>query len=119
MNFNTISPLDGRYAQEAEALLPYFTEESNIKYMLGVEMALLCEHCKRHSIRQPVSVRVKADDVYEQEKITHHQVKALVNLIQKQVPDQTKPFVHLGATSSDIQDTANILRIGDAMKEVI
>ena len=44
MNFNTISPLDGRYAQEAEALLPYFTEESNIKYMLGVEMALLCEH---------------------------------------------------------------------------
>ena len=119
MNFNTISPLDGRYAQEAEALLPYFTEESNIKYMLGVEMALLCEHCKRHDIRQPVSIRVKADDVYEQEKITHHQVKALVNLIQKQIPDQAKPFVHLGVTSSDIQDTANILRIGDAMKEVI
>ena len=119
MNFNTISPLDGRYAQEAEALLPYFTEESNIKYMLGVETALLCEHCKRHDIRQPVSIRVKADDVYEQEKITHHQVKALVDLIQKQVPDQAKPFVHLGVTSSDIQDTANVLRIGDAMKEII
>lgn len=119
MNFNTISPLDGRYAQEAETLLPYFTEESNIKYMLGVEMALLYEHCKRHGIRQPVSIKVKADDVYEQEKITHHQVKALVNLIQKQVSNQAKPFVHLGVTSSDIQDTANVLRIGDAMKEVI
>lgn len=119
MNFKTISPLDGRYAQEAEALLPYFTEESNINYMLKVEMALLDEHCKRHDVRQPVSVRVKAEDVYEQEKITHHQVKALVNLIQEQVSDRAKPFVHLGVTSSDIQDTANILRIGDAMKEVI
>jgi adenylosuccinate lyase len=119
MNFNTISPLDGRYAQEAEALLPYFTEESNINYMLKVEMALLCEHCKRHDIRQPISVRIKAKDVYEQEKFTHHQVKALVNLIQEQLPDQAKPFVHLGVTSSDIQDTANILRIGDAMKEVV
>ena len=119
MNFNTISPLDGRYAQEAEVLLPYFTEEANIQYMLKVEMALLCEHCKRHGIRQPVSIKVKADDVYEQEKITHHQVKALVNLIQKQVSNQVKPFVHLGVTSSDIQDTANILRIGDAMQEVI
>lgn len=119
MNLNTISPLDGRYAEEAEALLPYFTEESNIKYMLQVEMALLCEHCKRHNIRQPVSIRVKAEDVYEQEKITHHQVKALVNLIQEQVPNSAKPFVHLGVTSSDIQDTANVLRIRDAWEEVI
>lgn len=119
MNFNTISPLDGRYAQEAEVLLPYFTEEANIQYMLKVEMALLDEHCKRHNIRQPVLVRVKAEDVYEQEKITHHQVKALVNLIQKQVSNNAKPFVHLGVTSSDVQDTTNVLRIGDAMKEVI
>ena len=119
MNFNVISPLDGRYAQEVEALLPYFSEEANIQYMLKVEMALLNEHCKRHNIGQPVIVEVKAEDVYEQEKITHHQVKALVNLIQKQVQKKAKPFVHLGVTSSDIQDTANILRIGNAMKEVI
>lgn len=119
MNFNTISPLDGRYAQEAEALLPYFTEESNIQYMLRVEMALLYEHCERHNICQPVSVKIRVGDVYRREKITHHQVKALVDLIQKQVSDQVKPFVHLGVTSSDIQDTANVLRIGDAMKEVI
>ena len=63
MNFNTISPLDGRYAQEAEALLPYFTEESNIKYMLGVEMGLLCEHSKRHNIRQSLSIKIQAEDV--------------------------------------------------------
>lgn len=119
MNFNTISPLDGRYAQEAEALLPYFTEESNIQYMLKVEMALLYEHCERHNICQPVSIKIRVGDVYRREKITHHQVKALVDLIQKQVSDQVKPFVHLGVTSSDIQDTANVLRIGDAMKEVI
>ena len=119
MNFNTISPLDGRYAQEAEALLPYFTEESNIQYMLRVEMALLYEHCERHNICQPVSVKIRVGDVYRREKITHHQVKALVDLIQKQVSERVKPFVHLGVTSSDIQDTANVLRIGDAMKEVI
>lgn len=119
MNFNTISPLDGRYAQEAEVLLPYFTEESNINYMLKVEMALLDEHCKRHGIHQTALVRIKAEDVYEQEKITHHQVKALVNLIQEQVSNRAKPFVHLGVTSSDIQDTANVLRIGDAMREVV
>ena len=119
MNFNTISPLDGRYAQEAEALLPYFTEESNIQYMLRVEMALLYEHCERHNICQPVSVKIRVGDVYRREKITHHQVKALVDLIQKQVSERVKPFVHLGVTSSDIQDTANVLRVGDAMKEVI
>ena len=119
MNFNTISPLDGRYAQEAEVLLPYFTEESNIQYMLRVEMALLYEHCERHNICQPVSIKIRVGDVYRREKITHHQVKALVDLIQKQVSERVKPFVHLGVTSSDIQDTANVLRIGDAMKEVI
>lgn len=119
MNFNTISPLDGRYAQEAEALLPYFTEESNIKYLLKVEMALLDEHCRRHGILQPVVIKINAEDVYEQEKITHHQIKALVNLIQSKVSNKVKPFVHLGVTSSDIQDTANVLRIGDAMAEVI
>ena len=42
-----------------------------------------------------------------------------MDLIQKQVSERVKPFVHLGVTSSDIQDTANVLRIGDAMKEVI
>lgn len=119
MNFNTISPLDGRYAQEAEALLPYFTEEANIQYMLKVEMVLLSEHCKRHGLLQPTKINIKTDDVYEQEKITHHQVKALVNLIQSKVPGNTKIYVHLGVTSSDIQDTANVLRIGDAMRDVI
>jgi adenylosuccinate lyase len=119
MDFNNISPIDSRYQEEAKPLHDYFTEEANIRYMLGVELALLCEHCKRHEIRQPVSIKVKAQDVYEEEQKTHHQVKALVNLIQKQVPDQAKPFVHLGVTSSDICDTAIRMAIYDAMQDVI
>lgn len=119
MNLNTISPLDGRYTQEAKPLLEYFSEEANLKYMTRVESALLNEHLLRHNIPEIGDVLVSPQIVYSEEQITRHQVKALVECIRRGLLPKYQKFVHLGITSSDTQDTANAMRIRDAMNMVI
>ncbi len=58
-------------------------------------------------------------EVYAEEEKTQHNVRALVNVIKRKVPDNVRHFVHLGATSVDILDTAAALRVRGAMREVI
>jgi adenylosuccinate lyase len=42
-----------------------------------------------------------------------------VNVLKRRLPREVRPFVHLGATSADILDTASALRCRDAVKGVI
>src|SRR5919108_593051 len=46
-------------------------------------------------------------------------VRALVNVIRAHVPDEAKRYVHLGATSYDIVDTANALRYRETVERVV
>lgn len=122
MNFDTLSVLDSRYAQEAQDLLPYFTENAFVEYLKKVECAILDEHCKRHDLALVPNSKfdsIDAQAVYEEEKKTHHQLRALVNLMQAKLDFKQGAFVHLGVTSSDVQDTANILRIRDAFTQIL
>jgi len=56
--------------------------------------------------------------VADEEARTRHDVRALVNVIRAQVPEEAKRFVHLGATSYDIVDTANALRYRECIERV-
>lgn len=123
-NFNAIDPLDGRYFDAEVAR--YLSEASRIAYQAYVEAALartlaefgICRHEIADQIAEACS-QVTAEAVAEQEKTTKHDVKALVNVIKDHLSDEAKPYVHFGATSYDIVNTALSLQLRDAVHRVV
>ena len=122
--FESISPLDSRYCNEK--LAEYLSEEARIRYQARVEAelakALAAEGICSAKIAKEIeaaSKKVTAEEVYEGEKKTRHDVKALVNAIRDKVGKEAKPFVHLSSTSYDIVDTSNSLRYKDATEKLV
>ena len=123
-NYNAIDPLDGRYFDPVIAR--YLSESSRIAYQAYVEAALaraLAEFgvCSADIASQieVAAAKVTAATVAEEEKTTKHDVKALVNVIKSQLPDEAKPYVHFGATSYDIVATALSLQLQTAINELV
>ncbi len=122
--FEFISPLDYRYWDKETAKL--LSEEARIGFQAKVEavlaMALAKQGICSRQIAEEIakaSEKVRAEEVYEEEKITKHDVRALANCIRKKVSDRAKPFVHFGATSYDIVDTANAVRYKEACEKTV
>jgi len=128
--FDTISPIDSRFyggdPALYKALHPYLSAAAAIKYMARVEGALalaladvgITDKSVANAIASAAD-RITAQEVAEEETRTRHDVRALVNVIRAQVPDEAKRFVHLGATSYDIVDTANALRYRECVDRVV
>ena len=129
--FKNISPLDHRYylanRDLFEKLEKYLSEEASIKYCVKAETALIKTHIMLN-IQNPEKYLNEADnlpdlidpeEVYIEEEKTQHNIRALVNVIKRYLSDELKPFVHLGATSVDILDTATSLKIKDVVKDVV
>ncbi|MGE5551650.1 MAG: lyase family protein [Bacteroidota bacterium] len=120
--FANLSPLDHRYyasnPELFEELAEYLSENAFVRYQLQVEAALaralsrrgLCPGEAAAEIARACA-EVSPEEVYAEEELTHHNVRALVNCIQRRVAASARPFVHLTATSVDILDTANALRL--------
>ena len=130
--FLNISPLDHRYylanKKLFEELSAYLSEEASIKYCVKVEAALLKTHIilnshsdKEKLLKEADSLEriIDSEEVYKEEEKTQHNIRALVNVIKKNVSDSIKPYIHLGATSVDILDTATSLKIRDVTKNVV
>lgn len=128
--YSLLSPLDHRYYLSCQELFNSFTEylseNALIRTELEVEAALTRVLAKRGICSQEAALeveeacrRVRPEEVYEEEAKTKHNIRALVNCIQKKVSPQTRPFVHLTSTSMDIVDTANALRIKRATREIL
>ena len=122
--FRSISPLDHRYwlanRELFEALADHLGEEAGVRYSVRVELALLiellhqlpgcsCDEQLERNIRA-AGERVTAEEVAAEERVTDHNVRALVNVLQRELPASVRHLVHVGATSYDITDTANALR---------
>ncbi|MGQ9779697.1 MAG: lyase family protein [Bacillota bacterium] len=128
--FANLSPLDHRYyaanPELFEELAEYLSENAYIRYQLRVEAAL-ARALARRGLCAPViaeeiaraCAEVTPEEVYKEEAVTHHNVRALVNCIQRRVGPGARPFVHLTATSVDILDTANALRLRAVTEEVV
>lgn len=130
--FDAVSPLDFRYygADPAffERLEPYVSEKGRIRYAARVEAALaralaeigVCSTAAARKIEQACN-DVTPEEVWEEEQKTQHDLRALVNCIRSRLGDdrEAKRVVHLFATSADIQDTANSLRIKELCKNQI
>lgn len=122
--YNSISVFDYRYYDKAAA--DYLSANAVIRYQLRVELALvqvryklgLCSETVVKEVESACS-KVTAEEVYAEEDRIHHDIRALVNCIQRRVSDEAKPHVHAGATSYDIIDTANAMRYRDLMNKIV
>lgn len=115
-----VCPLDFRYG--SEEMLSLFSEESRLKFMLKVESALAKSEAKyglipasaARAIEKAVSSDlVRTDRVKEIESEIGHDVMAMVRALSE-VSGEGGSFVHFGATSNDIIDTATALQLREA-----
>ena len=129
--FLNISPIDHRYSFSEssvyERLSAEISEQAAVVSCARAEIALVKAHL---SVRgeldsaierklDAVAVTIDPSLVYAEEEKTKHNIRALVNVLKRMVPEQVAPLVHLGATSVDILDTALSVRVRDCVQKVI
>ena len=59
------------------------------------------------------------EEVYEEERRIQHNIRALVNSIRNRISPESRPYVHLFATSADIMDTARALCLTELTRNVL
>ncbi len=122
---NAISPIDGRYRKQTEALAYFFSEAAYINYRVFVEIEYFIALCEiplpelsdfdknlfedLRAISRNFTFS-DADDVKEIEKTTNHDVKAVEYYVKKKFDKlglkKYREFVHFGLTSQDINNTS-------------
>jgi adenylosuccinate lyase len=114
----TISPFEERYKTGMNAI---FSDEAKLRKWMAVEVALAKVHAKLGDIPKDAPGKidaaaksVKPERVLEIEAEIHHDLMAMVRALSEQAGDASK-YVHLGATSYDIEDTATGLIFVEAM----
>ncbi len=117
-----ILPIDtGRYG--SPEMRRIFDEENRLQKMLDVEAALAWAHSQVGNIPKKDAQKivakastkyVKLERVKEIEKEIRHDVMALVRALAEACGPSGE-YVHLGATSSDMLDTATALQLKEAV----
>ena len=124
MDHKFINPVETRYRTELAEL---FTEEKKLEYWLKVEAELAKAHAKLGNIPQKASEEiqkkanldnVKLNRVKEIDKEIHHDLMAMVKALTEQCEGSAGMYVHLGATSYDIEDTATALQLREALRYI-
>ncbi len=115
-----ICPLDFRYGRNE--IKKIFSEENRLATLLKVEAALARAHAIVGNIPKEAAEEiekkatpeyVKLERVKEIEKEIRHDIMAIVKALAEQC--KYGKYVHLGATSYDIVDTANALQMREAL----
>ena len=116
-----VSPLDGRYRTDMNAL---FEEKARLDSWLEVEVALAHAHAKLGNIPsdaakeiEEAAKKVELPRVLEIEAEIHHDLMAMVKALSEKCKNHGG-FVHFGATSYDIEDTATGLTMKRAINLV-
>jgi len=121
-----ILPIDtGRYG--TDEMRRIFEEENWIQKLLDVEAALAWAHAKVGNIPKDDAERimkmastkyVKVSRIKEIEKEIKHDIMALVRAFSE-VCGPSGAYIHLGATSYDIVDTARALQLKEAVNLIL
>jgi adenylosuccinate lyase len=114
--------LDFRYGRpEMKAI---FEEQNRLQRLLDVEAALALAHAKVGNIKKDHAEIIKRTAstrfvtlarVQEIDGKINHEITALIRALSEQCGESGK-YVHVGATSNDILDTAAALQIRDAIQ---
>lgn len=115
-----IHPIEFRYGRpEMKAI---WEEQSRLDCLLQVEVALANAHAKVGNIPKSVAKaiskgagEVTIEQVKDIEKYTRHETMAIIKALSQNAGD-AGGYVHLGATSSDILDTALALQLRGAVR---
>jgi adenylosuccinate lyase len=108
-------------------MLKVFEEETRVQKLLDVEAALAWAHAEvgniphedAAKIAEVASTRyVKVERIKAIEKEIKHDLAALVRALSEQC-GSSGAYVHLGATSYDIVDTANALQLKSAVELIL
>ncbi|MBY9010832.1 MAG: adenylosuccinate lyase [Candidatus Lokiarchaeota archaeon] len=125
MEHKFINPVETRYRTE---LADTFTEDKKLEYWLKVEAVLAKAHAKLGNISQDDAEEiykkanlnyVKLKRVKEIDNEIHHDLMAMVKALSEQCEGSAGKYVHLGATSYDIEDTATALQLREALSYII
>ena len=120
---NLVCPIDFRYGRKE--IIQIFGEKSKLQYLLDVEAALAKAHATvgnipkkfADEISKKASIKyVDIKRVKEIEKETRHDIMAVTKALGEVCSSEAAKFIHLGATSYDIVDTANALQFANATK---
>ncbi len=118
----SVHPIEFRYFSEEMRSL--FTEEARLANWLRVEAALARAHARLGHIspeaadeigRKATLEYVKLERVKAIEDEIHHDLMAMVRALTEVCQADAGRFVHLGATSYDIEDTALALQLTAAL----
>ena len=119
---DNLCPLDYRYGRKE--MKDIFSEESRLGYQMQVEAALARAHASLGTISAEDAAEigrvadlsvVSIDRVKEIERDTRHDVMAMVRAMTEQCRGDAGKYVHYGATSNDIVDTATALQMKAAL----
>ena len=118
-----VHPIDFRYY--SDEMRKIWEEGSRLQTWLTVEAALAKVHAKLGNIPKEAAEEitkkastkyVKVERVKEIDKEIYHDLMAMVKALSEQCDGEAGKYVHLGATSYDIEDTATALQFRDAIK---
>ncbi len=132
---SSVSPLDGRYKQDTQELVGYFSEQALMYFRVYVEIKYLISLAESPSLKNRVSVssqnKKALENIYKSfdqkeynaikriETKTKHDVNAVVAYLSKKVENISEdlvPWIHFGLTSEDINNTAYSLMIKGAVE---
>ncbi|MFO8017224.1 MAG: adenylosuccinate lyase [Promethearchaeia archaeon] len=124
MTHKFIHPVETRYRTEIAEL---FTEEKKLENWLKVEAALARVHASVGNIPDAAAKEitkkantndVKIERVKEIDKEIHHDLMAMVKGLTEQCEGDAGKYIHLGATSYDIEDSALALQLVEALSYI-
>lgn len=117
-----IHPVETRYRTEIANL---FTEEKKLENWMKVEAVLASVHAELGNIPKDAAIEinkkaniedVKIERVKEIDREIHHDLMAMVKGLAEQCDGDAGKYIHLGATSYDIEDTAIALQLREALQ---
>jgi len=135
-----LSPLDGRYRAQDDALRPHFSESALIRNRVRVELAWLAalaaepgiaevppfDAAALAAIDEALASFATADAVRVKsiERTTNHDVKAVEYWMKERFATapaiaRVAEFIHFACTSEDINNLAHGLALADARRDVL
>ena len=117
-----VCPIDYRYGRIE--IKEIFGEKSRLQFLLDVEAALARAHSAVGNMPKEAADEISKkasldfvgiERVREIEKETKHDVMAVTKALAEVCKNDAGKYVHLGATSYDIVDTANALQFGESI----
>ncbi|MFX1279499.1 MAG: adenylosuccinate lyase [Promethearchaeota archaeon] len=124
MGHKFIHPIETRYRTEIAEI---FTEEKKLENWLNVEAVLAEVHAElgnipktaAKEIRKKANLNyVKLERVKEIDYEIHHDLMAMVKGLAEQCEEGAGKYIHLGATSYDIEDTATAIQLREALNYI-